>query len=409
MRSGTSSTTTPAAGVVVDVHPEAAQQLGHDRHVGDGRDVRQGGPTHGQQGHGHQLEGAVLGAHDGHLAHEVCATDDAESLSHPPNPIGVPDRPLDAAGRVREWPHGQPDADLHAHRRRRHDEPRRLLTGQQERRPAARVRRLQRGQRRHRHRGRLRRPAGRGEGHPAARAERALRRRRRPVDAAAPDLRLPARCASSSRGSTTSRRTATTTSSRSRSCARSSCPAARPGRPTCTSRRPSCVAPSARRGRPSTSTAPSPAAEGTDARGRRRRQRPHGEVPQPPLRPALHPGPHREQAASAATCCGSPAAAASRSPSARREPDRDTAYGLRHLARLVAREVAQLVSPERSTGAITRRTRRTVVIHIPCAWRARSTAVASPLAEAAAQRTLAGWTAPSPPRCTTWRSTSTAS
>ena len=76
--------------VVVDAHPEPAQQLGHDRHVGDRRHVRQSRAAHGQQGHGHQLQGAVLGADDGDLAHEVGATDDTESLSHPPNPIGAP-------------------------------------------------------------------------------------------------------------------------------------------------------------------------------------------------------------------------------------------------------------------------------------------------------------------------------
>ena len=42
--------------------------------------VRRGAPD-GEQRHGHQLEGAVLRAHDGHLADAGGATDDPESLS----------------------------------------------------------------------------------------------------------------------------------------------------------------------------------------------------------------------------------------------------------------------------------------------------------------------------------------
>ena len=46
----------------VDVAAEPPQQLGHDRHVDDGRDVGQPGAAHGEQRAGHQLERAVLGA-----------------------------------------------------------------------------------------------------------------------------------------------------------------------------------------------------------------------------------------------------------------------------------------------------------------------------------------------------------
>ena len=38
----------PGDGVVVDHTPESAQQLRHDRHVKDGRHVRQPGPAHSQ-------------------------------------------------------------------------------------------------------------------------------------------------------------------------------------------------------------------------------------------------------------------------------------------------------------------------------------------------------------------------
>ena len=68
-------------------------------------------------------------------------------------------------------------------------------------------------------------------------AERPVRRRRRPVHAAAPRPTSTRRCGSSEPGSTSSRPTATGTTTSWRRCARSSCPAARPGRRTCTSRR----------------------------------------------------------------------------------------------------------------------------------------------------------------------------
>ena len=92
-------------------------------------------------------------------------------------------------------------------------------------------------------------------------------------------------------------------------------------RRTCTSR-----APSSRRAERSAWAAVERYGDqpGTERR-RRRRQPADGEVPQPALRPAVHPRPGREPGRSAATCCGSRAAGARRSPSgsrrARTEPD----------------------------------------------------------------------------------------
>ncbi len=79
--------------VVVHRHPEAAQQLGHDGDVDDRRDVRQGGPPGGEQGHRHQLEGAVLGPDHRDLAAESGTTDDPEPLSHGDDPIRRRDPP----------------------------------------------------------------------------------------------------------------------------------------------------------------------------------------------------------------------------------------------------------------------------------------------------------------------------
>src|SRR5665647_3245642 len=72
----------PRGGVIVDDAPESAEQLGHDGHIKDGRHVRQASPAHSQQGPRHQLEGAVLGTNDRHLAAQAGATDDTETLHH---------------------------------------------------------------------------------------------------------------------------------------------------------------------------------------------------------------------------------------------------------------------------------------------------------------------------------------
>ena len=99
---------------------------------------------------------------------------------------------------------------------------------------ARRLRRHRRGQRRHRRRGRLRR---------AARRRRGLLRRVQNdlfdvgADLCTPlarGLRVPAAAGRAVVGRRARGRTATATTTSWRSCARSSCPGARPGRPTCT-------------------------------------------------------------------------------------------------------------------------------------------------------------------------------
>ena len=93
--------------------------------------------------------------------------------------------------------------------------------------------------------------------HPAADPERPLRRGRRPVHAAPGDLRVPAAAGRAAVDRRARGRLRPLPRARSRSCARSSCPAAPPARPTSTSRRRSSAGPSGTPGPPSTPTATS--------------------------------------------------------------------------------------------------------------------------------------------------------
>ena len=106
----------------VDVAAQPPEQLGHDRHVDDVRDVGESGAPHGEQRAGHQLQRAVLGSDDADLSPEAGAAGDPEPFPHPPTvaTAGVRRPVASLRERVARLAHGQPHADLHTHRRRRH-------------------------------------------------------------------------------------------------------------------------------------------------------------------------------------------------------------------------------------------------------------------------------------------------
>ena len=67
-------------GIVVDLAAEADEQLHHDPHVEDSRDIRDGGASHGQQTCGHEFEDAVLGASDIDGSRQLCGPGQAEDI-----------------------------------------------------------------------------------------------------------------------------------------------------------------------------------------------------------------------------------------------------------------------------------------------------------------------------------------
>ena len=171
--------------------------------------------------------------------------------------------------------------------------PRRLQPHEQDRPAPRRLRRHQRGQHRDRGRGGRRRAARRRRPCSCAGAERPVRRRRRPVHPAAARPTSTRRCGSRRLGRRAGGRLRPLPRARWRSCARSSSPAARPGAALPARRHDGRAAGRALHlGRASRPTATSRARDD----GRRWGQPPDGEVPQPALRPAVHPGPRGQPA-----------------------------------------------------------------------------------------------------------------
>ena len=238
--------------VVHHLAAQAPEQLGHDRDVEDVRDVGDRGAAPGEQGGGHELQDAVLGAHDADLALEALTARDPEHLLHGGH------RRADCgpeAGGI-GCPYGQSHPHLHPHRRRRHHLPGRHEPHHQERPAPHRVCRRGRGQLRDRRgdRGKrsLRRRAGRAPAHP----ERAVRRGRRPVHPGGRPSPSTHRCGWRPTTSSGSSPRSTPTTPSCRRCARSCCPGGRPRRRTCTWHAPWSAAPSGPPGRrwPSTAT-----------------------------------------------------------------------------------------------------------------------------------------------------------
>ena len=182
------------------------------------------------------------------------------------------------------WTHGQPHPHLHPHRRRRTHPARRHERDHQDRHAPARVRRRRRGQR-----------PPRAWPSPRA-ASRTTWWRCSPTcrttsSTSAPtsaprSCRTPSsrRCGSSRTTSTGSRAGATTTTSELPNLRSFILNGGTAGRPTCTSRARSSVARSGPRGRRGPSTSDS-------------MNMPGDHLPQPALRPGLHPRPAREPGA----------------------------------------------------------------------------------------------------------------
>src|SRR6476620_6834612 len=71
----------------------------------------------------------------------------SETTRKLPTTVTLVRRPTPFPPALLGWSHGQPDADLHAHRRRRDDAPRRHERDRQDRSPAAGLRRRRRDER----------------------------------------------------------------------------------------------------------------------------------------------------------------------------------------------------------------------------------------------------------------------
>ena len=126
----------------------------HDPDVRDRRQVAQGGLARGQQRGGHELEHAVLGADDRHLAGQPGTTGHPQNL-HPLRLSDARRYPLSARSGCGRSSHPH----LHQDRRRRHDRARRHVAGAQDRSARGRVRRLRRDERGARRGARARRAA----------------------------------------------------------------------------------------------------------------------------------------------------------------------------------------------------------------------------------------------------------
>ena len=171
-----------------DVAAQVAQHVRHQRHVQDLRAVGERGRALGQQGRGHQLQHAVLGADHVDRADQPCPALDPEVLAQPVSPsVFDPARAADHRTETRKalWSGyvRAPDPHLHPCRRRRHHRARRLLPGAQDLAAAGRLRRRRRGERQHRSGHRTRSVARGAPGVAPQDPERPFRRRSRPLHA----------------------------------------------------------------------------------------------------------------------------------------------------------------------------------------------------------------------------------
>ena len=305
----------------VDVAAEPAQQLGHDRHVEDVRHVGQPGAARRRAARRPSASARCSWRPTTRTSPRRLAPPTTRNRSPPATVATARCRgPSRRSRRVARLAHGQPHAHLHPHRRRRHDATSATSAGRSKTDPRlvayADVDEANAADRR-----RASPPATCREDVAAAAApgpERPVRRRRRPVHPARSEPTSTRRCGSSRAWVDELEADCDRYNERVEKLRSFILPGGTPGRGL-PARRP--------HGRPAGRAQRLGRDRGLrrpagHRQGRRRGQPADGDVPQPALGPAVHPGPGRQPRAAAGTSCGSRAAAGSSSPSGPRRTSR---------------------------------------------------------------------------------------